>query len=51
MDYRDIENIEENNTLHIESTSCSCSDCQNQRRHYVQILDMERYVEHLNDWD
>ncbi|MDE6754755.1 MAG: hypothetical protein K2J82_09120 [Muribaculaceae bacterium] len=49
MDHIEMKNIEEYNTLHIESTSCSCSDCQNQRRHYVQILDMERYVKHLND--
>lgn len=42
---------EEKPTLHVDSADCSCSDCQDRRKHYVQILDMERYVEHLNDWD
>lgn len=43
---------EENlSALHIEDPYCNCPECRNGRKHYIQILDMERYVEHLNDWD
>lgn len=37
--------------LHIEDLKCDCQECRSGRIHYIQILDMERYVEHLNDWD
>lgn len=37
--------------LHIENSKCDCPECRNGRKHYIQILDMERYVEYLNDWD
>ena len=40
---------EESSSSHIDSDRCNCPDCQNRR--YIQILDMDRYVEHLNDWD
>ena len=50
-----IENIEEleekDSMLHIESQECNCFNCQSRKKQYIQILDMERYVEHLNDWD
>lgn len=43
---------EENlSVLHIESLNCDCPECRSGRKNYIQILDMERYVEHLNDWD
>lgn len=35
---------------HTYSEECQCTECQSSRR-YIQILDMERYVEQLNDWD
>lgn len=48
----EIENGEETiSNLHIENSGCDCLECRNGRKHYIQILDMERYVEHLNDWD
>lgn len=37
--------------LHINSQECNCSDCKKQKQHYIQILNMEQYVEQLNDWD
>lgn len=37
--------------LHIEDSKCDCPECRSGKKHYIQILDMERYVEHLNDWD
>ena len=36
---------------HIESDECSCPDCQKKKKHYIQILDMDRYINALNDWD
>lgn len=38
-------------SLHIESSECSCLECQKGKNHYVQILDMDRYINALNDWD
>lgn len=47
-----IETGEENlSVLHIDGSNCDCPECLNCRKHYIQILDMERYVEHLKDWD
>lgn len=49
---KEIESGEENlSVLHLDGSNCDCPECQNGRKHYIQILDMERYVEHLNDWD
>lgn len=39
----------EDSTLHIESAECCCPDCQKGMKHYVQILDLDRYVNALND--
>lgn len=48
----DIEMVEEEYSYsHIESQKCICPDCKNRKKRYIQILDMDRYVEHLNDWD
>lgn len=38
-------------SLHINSQECNCPDCKKQKQHYIQILNMEQYVEQLNDWD
>lgn len=36
---------------HIDSNECSCPDCQKGKKHYIQIIDIDRYVNALNDWD
>lgn len=38
-------------SLHINSQECNCPDCNKQKKRYIQILNMEQYVEQLNDWD
>ena len=38
-------------SLHIESAECCCPECQKGKKHYVQILDIDRYINALNDWD
>jgi len=37
--------------FHIESAECCCPECQKGKKHYVQILDIDRYINALNDWD
>lgn len=56
MSKKEEEIIDETDTakvsfLHIESKECSCPECQKGKKHYVQILDIDRYVNALNDWD
>jgi len=38
-------------TIHIQSNICNCPECQEKRSKYVAILDVDRYIESLNDWD
>lgn len=38
-------------TIHIQSDTCNCSECQEKRSKYVAIFDVDRYIESLNDWD
>lgn len=38
-------------TVHIQSNTCNCPECQVKRRKYIAILDVDRYIEFLNDWD
>ncbi len=38
-------------TIPIQSNTCNCPECQEKRSKYVAILDVDRYIESLNDWD
>lgn len=38
-------------TIHIQSNTCNCSECQEKRGNYIAVLDVDRYIESLNDWD
>lgn len=38
-------------TIHFQSKTCNCAECQEKRSKYVTILDIDRYIESLNDWD
>jgi len=49
QDNKEIDNIEMD-SVHVENQQCNCDDCRNQRQ-YVQILDIDRYVNALNDWE
>ena len=35
-------------TIHIQSNTCNCAECQEKRSKYVTILDVDRYIESLN---
>jgi len=37
--------------IHIQSETCNCSECQGKRSKYIAILDVDRYIDSLNDWD
>lgn len=41
----------ESSLNHYCSAACCCEECQKQRKKYIQILDIDSYVENLNDWD
>lgn len=34
----------------MESTECCCPECQKGKKRYVQILDIDRYINALNVW-
>ena len=38
-------------TEHFQSSECNCVQCQKSHQEYVQILDVDSYIESLNDWD
>ena len=38
-------------TIHIQSSTCNCAECQEKRSKYIAVLDVDRYIESLNDWD
>lgn len=37
--------------LHTNSEECQCPECNENKRRYIQIIDVHRYVNALNDWD
>ena len=43
--------IDKDAYVHIQSNTCNCTECQEKRSKYVTILDVDRYIESLNDWD
>lgn len=41
----------ETSVLHVESYNCQCPECDKLRKRYIQIIDVDKYVNTLNDWD
>ena len=41
----------ETSVLHVESGNCQCPECTDYRKHYIHIIDVDKYVNALNDWD
>lgn len=41
----------ETETVCIQSENCQCEECQKQKRKYVSVFDIDRYIASLNDWD
>lgn len=36
---------------HINSVECQCQECKKEKSKYIKIIDIDRFVENLNDWD
>lgn len=52
MDAESENNIElEDSIEHIESDKCQCAECKCGKKCYVQIIDVDIYIDNLNDWD
>lgn len=49
----DLEKFEDEDasTLHTDSEQCQCPECDKNRKRYIQIIDVDRYVNALSDWD
>ena len=44
--------LETNETVeHTDSNECRCAECQCSKKRYVQIIDVDQYINNLNDWD
>ena len=41
----------ETSVLHKELDNCQYPECAKNRKCYIQIIDVDRYVNALNDWD
>lgn len=51
MNEKEIELETYDSIEHTESEECQCDECQCGKKHYVQIIDVDRYIDNLNDWD
>lgn len=47
---QDIEIVNDTNE-HTDSNECQCAKCQCSKKRYVQIIDVDQYINNLNDWD
>lgn len=41
----------ETSVLNIEFRNCQCPECNKNSKRFIQIIDVDRYVTALNDWD
>lgn len=41
----------DNRTLHNDIAECQCEGCTKKKDRYVRIIDVDRFVDNLNDWD
>ena len=41
----------ENCNLHNDIAECQCEGCTKKKDRYVRIIDVDRFVDNLNDWD
>lgn len=51
MEEENEEGLSKVEAIHIQSNTCNCTECQEKRSKYVTILDVDRYIESLNDLD
>lgn len=41
----------DNRLLHNDIVECQCEGCSKKKDRYVRIIDVDRFVDNLNDWD
>ena len=41
----------DNRLLHNDNVECQCEGCIKKKDRYVRIIDVDRFVDNLNDWD
>ncbi len=51
MEEQEESNDTEPTVLHIESDKCQCPEYDKNRKRFILIIDVYRYVNALNDWD
>lgn len=51
MEEQKEDELSEVETIHIQSNTCNCSECQEKRSKYVTLVDVDQYIDSLNDWD
>ena len=37
--------------IHSEIPECQCEECRKVKDRYVRTIDIDRFVDNLNDWD
>ena len=37
--------------FHNDTTECQCEDCTNKKDQYVRVVDIDKFVDNLKDWD
>lgn len=46
------ESVETEMSVHdIASDNCLCPECDKNYKRYIQIIDVDNYINALNDWD
>ena len=41
----------DNRLLHNDIAECQCEGCTKKKDRYVRIIEVDRFVDNLNDWD
>ena len=41
----------DNRLLHNDNAECQCEGCSEKKDRYIRIIDVDRFVDNLNDWD
>ena len=51
MEKQELINQEDTSFRQYEIPECRCEECMKAKDRYVRIIDVERFVDNLNDWD
>lgn len=51
VDSESKDSIEHLSSDECQCAECQCAECQCAKKRYVQIIDVDKYIDNLNDWD